>query len=126
MYSDNGPNFHGADRELQTSFQAMRTDSILQAGLANDGVQWHFIPLAAPHFGELWEAGVKKLKFHLRRVIAHALQGQIRNATLSDRGLFEFSTNRGPYRRSERLVRFNAGPFFDWPAAYCCTRRLHP
>jgi len=31
MYSDNGPNFHGADRELQTSFQALRTDSALQA-----------------------------------------------------------------------------------------------
>jgi hypothetical protein len=66
MYSGNGPNFHGADREVQTSFQAIRTDSTLQASLANDGVQWHFIPSAAPHFGRFWEAGVKSLKFHLR------------------------------------------------------------
>ncbi|KAH0947006.1 hypothetical protein HN011_007602 [Eciton burchellii] len=69
MYSDNGTNFHGADRELRISLQAMRTDSILQANLANDGVQWHFIPPAAPHFGGLWEAGVKSFKFHLRRAI---------------------------------------------------------
>jgi len=53
MYSDNGTNFHGADRELRTSFQAMSSDSTLQASLANDGVQRHFILLAAPHFGGL-------------------------------------------------------------------------
>ncbi|KAH0947926.1 hypothetical protein HN011_000618 [Eciton burchellii] len=69
MYSDNGTNFHGADRELRTSLQAIRSDATLQANLANDGVQWHFIPPAAPHFGGLWEAGVKSFKFHLRRVI---------------------------------------------------------
>jgi len=33
MYSDNGTNFHGADRELQASLQAMRSDSTLQANL---------------------------------------------------------------------------------------------
>jgi len=36
MYSDNGTNFHDADHELQTSFYAMNSDPILQAGLAND------------------------------------------------------------------------------------------
>jgi hypothetical protein len=69
MYSDNGANFHGADRKLETSFQALSSDSTLQVSLANDGVQWHFIPPAASHFGGLWEAGVKSFKFHLRRVI---------------------------------------------------------
>jgi len=82
IYSDNGPNFHGADRELQTSFQAMRTDSILQAGLTNDGVQWHFIPPTAPHFGGLWEAGIKSLKFHLRRVIGSRTLSKAEFATL--------------------------------------------
>jgi len=82
MYSDNGPNFHGADRELQTSYQALRTDSTLQAGLTNDGVQWHFIPPAAPHFVGLWEAGVKSLKFHLRRVIGSRTLSKAEFATL--------------------------------------------
>jgi hypothetical protein len=30
MYSDNGMNCHGADRELQTSFRTMSSDPILQ------------------------------------------------------------------------------------------------
>jgi len=45
------------------------SDPILQVALANDRVQWHFISPAAPHFGGLWEAGVKSFKFHLRRVV---------------------------------------------------------
>jgi len=43
MYSDNGTNFHGADRELRISFQAVSSDSTLQASLANDGVQYDIL-----------------------------------------------------------------------------------
>jgi hypothetical protein len=70
MYSDNDTNFGSDDRKLQTSFRAISSDPTLQTGLTNDGVQWHFIPLATPHFGELWEAGVKSFKFHLQQIIA--------------------------------------------------------
>ncbi|GFX81277.1 integrase catalytic domain-containing protein [Trichonephila clavipes] len=32
-------------------------------------IEWHTIPPLSPHFGGLWEAGVKSVKFHLKRVV---------------------------------------------------------
>jgi len=35
--------------------------------------QWPFIPPNSPHFGGLWEAGVKSLKYHWTRIVVKAL-----------------------------------------------------
>lgn len=82
MYSDNGTNFQGADRELHTTFQRLVADPQIQDTIANDNVKCHFIPPSAPHFGGLWEAGVKGLKFHLKRAIGSRTLSQIEFATL--------------------------------------------
>lgn len=70
LVSDNATNFRGADKELQAMFKAASNfykDASQQ--LTNLGTDWKFIPPSAPHFGGIWEAGVKSVKYHLRRTI---------------------------------------------------------
>ncbi|KMQ87811.1 hypothetical protein RF55_12816 [Lasius niger] len=70
VYSDQGTTFVGADSQLRALFRAGGRDSYRILGrLMDDGIRWHFNPPAAPHFGGLWEAAVKAMKHHLRRVI---------------------------------------------------------
>ncbi|XP_076660035.1 uncharacterized protein LOC143363312 [Halictus rubicundus] len=69
IYSDNGTTFVGASRELTRAFRESLTNPEFLNKAASDGVTWHFIPPSAPHFGGLWEAGVKSLKHHLKRVV---------------------------------------------------------
>lgn len=91
MYSDNSTNFRGAERELVRVFQNLSRDENLKALFASDGIRWRFIPPSAPHFGGLWEAGVKSMKHHLRRVMGiHTLSVE-EFTTLLNRSLFKFS-----------------------------------
>ncbi|PZC75506.1 hypothetical protein B5X24_HaOG206047 [Helicoverpa armigera] len=69
MYSDNATNFVGAAKFLYKEILEITQSPQFQNTLTNIGTQWHFIPPAAPHFGGIWEAGVKSMKHHLRRVI---------------------------------------------------------
>ncbi|XP_008181389.1 uncharacterized protein LOC103308916 [Acyrthosiphon pisum] len=63
IYSDNGTNFVGAQKEL--SSYVKNTEDLM----AREGVEWHFNPPSAPHFGGLWESAVKSVKTHLVRVV---------------------------------------------------------
>ena len=70
IFSDNATNFQRADAELQRLFNEATDDSrTIVSNLASDGVEWRFIPPRAPHFGGLWETGVRFLMHHLQRVL---------------------------------------------------------
>lgn len=74
LMSDCGTNLKGASSELKNLFSVASTElGRLATLLAKDGTQWKFIPPAAPHFGGKWEAGVKSVKHHLRRVVGNHL-----------------------------------------------------
>lgn len=82
--SDNGTNFVGADRTLQKFLSDANTKSSLQNEATQQGIKWRFIPAHAPHFGGLWEGGVKATKFHMRRVIGtHTLSFEELNTVLT-------------------------------------------
>ncbi|GBN02314.1 hypothetical protein AVEN_66173-1, partial [Araneus ventricosus] len=65
IFSDCGTNFIGASKELKA---VCSTESVANFLCMNE-IVWYFNPPSAPHFGGLWEAAVKSMKFHLRRAI---------------------------------------------------------
>ncbi|XP_043867339.1 uncharacterized protein LOC122757838 [Drosophila mojavensis] len=54
------------DKELVA---AIKGNSSIAPVLEREGIKWHFIPPASPHMGGIWEAGIKSVKHHLKRVI---------------------------------------------------------
>lgn len=74
IYSDNGSNFKGARNELNALYELINASSHQETSrYCSDISQWHFIPPYSPHMGGLWEAGIKSVKTHLRRVLGDAL-----------------------------------------------------
>ncbi|XP_065095607.1 uncharacterized protein LOC135717444 [Ochlerotatus camptorhynchus] len=72
IYSDNGTTFVGANHELaalRTLFEDQGHQRKLNDFCITKSIQWHFIPPRSPHFGGIWEAGVKSAKHHLKRVV---------------------------------------------------------
>ena len=69
--------------------------------MAEENIKWRFNPPAAPHFGGLWEAGIKSVKTHLTRVIgAQILTYEELNtiliqieALLNSRPMYDISTD---------------------------------
>jgi hypothetical protein len=69
MYSDNGTNFVGAQKELKPVIESLSEEGEFQDELISRGVQWHRYPPHGPHWGGLHEALVKSAK----RALRHAL-----------------------------------------------------
>ena len=70
IYSDNGTNFQGSANELHEIYKILQSTwqmAKVQDFLATEGCNWKFIPPHGPHFGRLWEAAVKSMKYHLQR-----------------------------------------------------------
>ena len=72
IWSDNGTNFTGAARELNELYQFLKqpsTQNDVNHYLSDKKIIWKFIPQHAPHFGGIWEAAVKSMKAHLKRIL---------------------------------------------------------
>lgn len=70
IWSDNGTAFIGAYNHLSQFFNS-NLDGI-QSKLFEQGIKFKTIPPYSPHFGGIWEAAVKSVKYHLRRVLSLA------------------------------------------------------
>ena len=68
IVSDNATNFVSARRDLN------ELGKVARAGAQSySSIEWLFIPPRSPNFGGLWEAAVKSMKHHLRRVMGYSI-----------------------------------------------------
>ncbi|GFW55993.1 uncharacterized protein TNCV_373991 [Trichonephila clavipes] len=68
--------YRGANNELKKILQNLfikEGKETIENFIASEGIVWHLNPPATPHFGGLWEAGIKSLKSHLKRVIGNTI-----------------------------------------------------
>ena len=71
VFSDNGSNFVGADRELSGLVRNLEPLAIRSKTVCY-GVTWHFNPPLAPHFGGVHEARIKSAKRAVSAILKHA------------------------------------------------------
>ena len=68
IYSDNGTNFVGANRELRKRINDWNQDKT-ESVLSQEGIQWVFNSPAASHMGGVWERLVRSCKKALNVVL---------------------------------------------------------
>ncbi|GFX85463.1 integrase catalytic domain-containing protein [Trichonephila clavipes] len=73
IFTDNAINFVGANSQLKVFYKTLNfPDQNLAAYFTEEGIEWNFIPPRAPHMGGLWEAGIKSVKYHLKRALGRS------------------------------------------------------
>ncbi|XP_052744116.1 uncharacterized protein LOC128199280 [Bicyclus anynana] len=69
FFSDNGKNLVGAANDIK-KFLKQNKESIIEFA-TQEQIKFIFSPSYAPHFGGIWEAGVKSAKHHIKRVMGN-------------------------------------------------------
>ncbi|GFY00006.1 integrase catalytic domain-containing protein [Trichonephila clavipes] len=73
IFRDNATNFVGANSQLKAFYKTLNfSDQNLAAYFTEEGIEWNFISPRAPHMGGLWEAGIKSVKYHLKRALGRS------------------------------------------------------
>lgn len=67
IYSDNGTNFHGCERELRAALASVDKEALMRE-FTTPNTQWHFNPPSCPHMGGSWERLVRSVKNTLYRI----------------------------------------------------------
>ena len=102
IWSDNGTNFVGAEKELRENIEKWKTINIA-VELAHKGIKWRFNPPSAPHQGGIWERLVCSFRRILYTILGtRRLTDEVVNTTFC---LVEHALNARP------LTPVSADPF---------------
>ncbi|GFY23646.1 integrase catalytic domain-containing protein [Trichonephila clavipes] len=72
IYTDNATNFVGANSIIKKFRKLINfPDENFAKYFVSENIDWKFISPKSPHFGGLWEVGVKSVKHHLKRAIGN-------------------------------------------------------
>ena len=128
IWSDNGTNFIGAEKELRESIEKLNVVNIATE-LAHKGIKWRFNPPSAPHQGGIWERLVRSFKrllytilgtLRLTDEVLHTTFCLVENA-LNSRPLIPVSADPCDF------LRFNAQPLSFRRILYrysvCCRQK---
>ncbi|XP_045022777.1 uncharacterized protein LOC116935689 [Daphnia magna] len=69
VFSDNGTNFVGAEKEMVAAVRELQMDDKFQEFVQTKSIVWKFQPPSAPHFGGSHESLVKSVKRALYRAL---------------------------------------------------------
>lgn len=70
VFSDNGSNIVGGEKEMRRAIKAI--DFVRVKDYAVElNIEWHFIPPSAPHMGGIWERMVGVIKRVMKAVLLH-------------------------------------------------------
>ena len=98
MFSDNGKNFVGGEKVLRLVLSQMNRDCI-EDFLHTRGVEWHFNPPSASHFGGVWE--------RLIRSVRKTLHGFLKQQRLNDEVLHTLLVEVENILNSQPLTKFS-------------------
>ena len=101
MLSDNGTNFTGGCNEINQLVKQIEVDK-LQRMTSNNGLNWHWNPPAAPHFGGVFERMIRSAK--------RAVNAVLGNADVKDEELLTVFTGVESLMNSRPLTQSSSDP----------------
>jgi hypothetical protein len=124
VYSDNGTNFVGAQKELLPTVESLAAGDEFQSEMVQRGVKWTRYPPHAPHWGGVHEAMVKAAKKALR----HALDMSEKRRLLREHELITIYAEVTIFLNDRPLTYASDDPKDGYltPAHFLYPGRYHP
>lgn len=129
IFSDNGTNFVGAERELREAVDRLHNSPAAAAFVKREAIEWHFQPARSPHFGGAHESLVRVTKRALYaalekegKALRHPTEDSLRtllfevSGLLNSRPLTYASSDPEDIRPLTPNDFLNRPPFADIPA----------